>query len=306
MSSSRIPPPSRPNGFVSRVYNRDLRPVVICLSVITAIWSLFESVGFFRSISIDRQQNQDALANISIALGAAYMVICLIEAFGTFAVTVRKTPLVRIYTFATTLSALFSIATGLARVVVHFVKKNALISECSNITSGDEVLFRYGWFGPTTSHVVSQDEADEWCRRAWDHDSVSEIVSLLIIIVLALFFCTLAFAYYRQLMDPTSPANVFRTPGNQPRMDSSYPNHYNPAYGAGPYGYNLPYAGGPAHSGQFAPPAGVPPESLSYQPKGYGVGTGDQAPKKDENPFADFDDSRSERDVTTRPTYGQH
>lgn len=123
--------------------------------------------------------------------------------------------------------------------------------------------------------------------------------------VLAGLFCSIAFAYYRQLLDPTSAANAFRSPSNQARAEGAFPAHYNQAYGASVpnlgYGYNMPYAGGPPPS-QFAPPPGPPP-APAYENKGYGVGLDGQDKSRDnknENPFADFD----EHDVTSRPAAG--
>jgi len=66
-----------------------------------------------------------------------------------------------------------------------------------------------------------------------------------------MFFTFLAFNYYRQLLDPLSPANAAsRAPSSQVRM-GVFPSHYNPAY----QGYNstvpnLPYSSQPYAGGQ--------------------------------------------------------
>lgn len=120
--------------------------------------------------------------------------------------------------------------------------------------------------------------------------------------MLSAFFTVVAFNYYRQLLDPSSPANARRTP--QVRNEA-YPSHYNPPYNASVpnlgYGYNMPYAGGP-----FQAPPGPPPSHDDYnKPPGY---TGSDAAlgygaKDTKDPFADFD---HERDVTSRPGPGGH
>jgi hypothetical protein len=57
-----------------------------------------------------------------------------------------------------------------------------------------------------------------------------------------MLFVGIAFAYYRQVMDPTSPVNASRVPSTQFRAEG-YPERYNP-----------PFANGP-----FYPPPGLPP-----------------------------------------------
>lgn len=180
------------------------------------------------------------------------------------------------------------------------------------------------------------------CRRSWDHDSWSEIVAMLILTgmhscplryslfhspasVLGLLFSVIAFSYYRQLLDPTSPANTSRAPSNQARM-GAFPSHYNPPYNASvpnlPYGYNAgpytgqPYSGAPYQHQQYAPPAGPPPDHddpfappYDGKPPGYigRDGKGFENDGKDnKDPFADFDgpSAREERDVTSRPGPG--
>lgn len=119
--------------------------------------------------------------------------------------------------------------------------------------------------------------------------------------VLALMFTSVAFGYYRQLIDPSSPANAFRAPSNQVRMDI-FPSSYNPPYDPG---YQPSYA--PA----YAPPAGSPPSDskppeYSYAGGDY-LGHGiDKHDKKENDPFADYEGPSiprpthfaEERDVT--------
>lgn len=98
----------------------------------------------------------------------------------------------------------------------------------------------------------------------------------------------IAFAYYHQARDPTSAANVSRTPAV---VAATYPEHYNRPYDSGP-GYAPQYAPYNAEP-TYAPPPGPPPADV-----GYGVGMGakdrewkdnDSEMTKFEDPFADFD-----------------
>ena len=113
----------------------------------------------------------------------------------------------------------------------------------------------------------------------------------------------IAWAYYHQVLDPTSAANVSRAPANfAPGAPGPYPypDHYNRPYDteAGAYN-NAPYAPYPSYDQpqpQYAPPPGPPP---SHTEMGYGVGMGakERGVKGDnesdmtkfEDPFADFD-----------------
>lgn len=137
----------------------------------------------------------------------------------------------------------------------------------------------------------------------------------------------IAFAYYRQMLDPSSPANASRAPSSQVRR-GAFPTHYDPPYNASVpnLGYDAPYTS----SGGYAPPPGPPPQGHldeQFAPPyehgdgklpGYGAGFGDDMKDMDtkdskEDPFSDFDGPSApaaarmpevERDVTSRPGPG--
>ncbi|KAJ3764488.1 hypothetical protein EV360DRAFT_77429 [Lentinula raphanica] len=287
-------------SYVSRLSaGRSLRSIVMLLPYIP--YSLLRAIGNFRSISIDRGQNESKLATFSLVLGILYITVFAFEAFGIA---------------ATITAMLIATGGGLLDVIVHFTMKNDIINECTNLVTGDDVVFYpFGFFGPVSHSVIDSADAKSWCESEWDHDSWADIVELLILIFLSVMFSMFSYAYYRQLLDPTSAANVVRTPNRAP--PSGFPSHYNPAYNAsvpslgyqyGPYGQQ-PY-------GQFAPPPGPPPAMDDADGKlpgytggpGYGYGVDDKAK---ENPFADFDEpvhkasgSQEEHDVTSRPAPG--
>lgn len=80
------------------------------------------------------------------------------------------------------------------------------------------------------------------CNDAWSRASWSNIVEFIIEIGIAAFFLFLIFGYYKQLLDPSSPAYV-------PRNQAQYP--------LGPY-----------PPPQFPPPQGPPPtrDDQSFAP----------------------------------------
>ncbi|KAK7442059.1 hypothetical protein VKT23_016334 [Stygiomarasmius scandens] len=327
--NSRTPPQGTPPRYalVNRVYGRNLRPVVIAFAFLSFLWTLFAAVGpcigSFRSIGIERDEGFSKLATIAIVLGVLYMTVCLFEAFGVFAAWTQRTPLVRIYSFLSAATTLIVIGGGIFEIVVHFTMKGDIISICTQSLTGDDfVFYPFGFFGPRRSGTVTASEANDWCNDAWSHDSWADIVGLLILIFLSGLFTATAFAYYHQLLDPTSVANVTRTPQN--RMGPGYPQHYAPPYdGSVPplgYQYGQPPQGQPPYGqapygqapyGAYAPPPGPPPGVPGYEAGADGKPAygGDDK----ENPFADFDEpangyrARSpdeERDVTSRPGPG--
>jgi hypothetical protein len=301
--------------FANRVYNRNLRPVVIATGALSALWTLLWAIDSFQDISIDKDHTFPTLATLSAVMGVMYMVVCVIEIFGIVAAVLQRLSFIRGYALASVLSCVTVIAAGLMGVVIHFVHKNDLITECTSLATGDNVDFRFGWFGPSVHETLSAADAAIFCQNGWDHNSWSMIVSLLIEIVLGILFSAIAFAYYRQSLDPASAANAFRAPSNQMR-GGAYPQHYNPPYSS-PVP-NLEYGAGPR---SYAPPSGPPPtfaapgyssDDLS-KPPGYDGGDYDSkyAAGRDlkddgkEDPFADFEGA-SGRDVTSRPKPGDH
>jgi len=283
--------------MVGTIYGgRNLRPLVIATGSLSALWTLLWAISSFQDMNMDKSNSFPKLATFSIVLGVMYMLSCAIEIFGTFAAYTQRIPLVRVYAMASVLSVLLVVTAGLLEVVVHFVDKNDIINECTKVTTGATIRFSFGLFGSSSDETLSQSDAQSFCQDGWDHLSWSSIISLLLEILLGTFFSLIAIAYYRQCLDPTSAANVFRAPSNQMRAGNMYPDHYNPPYNASVP--NLGYGTGPR---SYAPPPGPPPQfgagdSADDLGKPPGYESGDYAAKygaadKDmkENPFSDFE-----------------
>ncbi|KAG7096015.1 hypothetical protein E1B28_006698 [Marasmius oreades] len=295
---SRQPPPQGPPpsyAFVTRVYRKSLRPVVIFTSSIAALYALFACIGNFRNGTSNHGQTTAKLATFSTVLGVLYIVICAIEVLGLASAATRRLQLIRIYALLSGVVILLVLASGLLRTVIHFTMKDDIISECTNLTKDDTfVSYPFGFFGPARHSVVDEADANRWCQNAWDHDSWAEIVSLLILLFLSGLWTSIAFSYYRQVLDPTSPANVSRVPAPQ-----DWASHYNPPY-SGPYGGRPYYGQQPYGPPQYVPPPGPPQQQYGPPPgppppPGYAGGDGvaggaykKQLEEKD-NPFADFD-----------------
>ncbi|KAM5536781.1 hypothetical protein V8D89_009499 [Ganoderma adspersum] len=230
----------------------------------------------FQDISEDKDHGQPKFATFDIVLGTIYTVACAIEVFGIIAAATQRLPLVRTYAMLSLVAAVAIVGAAFLRVIIHFVFKNGLISECEQVAQGEGVTFRFGIWGPRVSDRLNAADAATFCNNAWNRDSLDEILFLIFEILAAIFFTMIAFAYYHQVLDPTSAANVSRTPANPFRgrpADGQYPDHYNPPYDAEAGAYNAaPWQQQNVGTvPQYAPPPGPPPGHMEGG-MGYGVG----------------------------------
>jgi len=245
---SRPPPPqgAPPSyAFVTRVYRRNLRPIVLSFAFLGGLWSLFSGIGFFRNVSIYNSNHGGKLSLFSIIIGILYMVVFAIELFAFIGTSPTRVPLVRLYAYLSGLVVLIIATVGLLQVVIHFTLKSDIINTCTDVTEGSTVFFG-SIFGPVNAGTLSPSDAQDWCNSEWNRASFGDIIAFLITTVLAAFFCVIAFSYLRQVLDPSHPANVIRGPAPN-RMDN-FPSHYNPPYN--PAFNNYP---------SYPAPAGPPP-----------------------------------------------
>jgi len=250
-------------AVAGRAFGRtNLRPVVIVSTICAIVWSLVWAAGAFEDINGDKQNDElKKLVNFDIALGALYVGVAVIEFFGLLGAITRRTPMVRIYVGLSLLVVLIVAAAELLRTVVHFTFKSAIIDECTTESTGDRVRTSFGFWG-SSSHTLNADDARDYCNDAYPRTSVSTIIWLLLALVLSLFFASTAYAFYRQLLDPTFN-RAQRAPSNQVRLDAM--NHQPYGGGYSPYpGFN------PAQS--YAPPAGPPPGLGGYSAPPYEAG----------------------------------
>jgi len=271
------------------VYRSNLRPVIIAIGSLSALWSLFSGIGFFRSINIDKQEGVPKLATFAIVLGAVYMAIFLIETIGVIAAISQRLALVRFYAYLSLAAIVLTTGGSLFQVIVHFTSKSDILKECTDLTNGGSfAVYPFGIFGPSRHETIDLEDADAWCRSQYDRSSWQDIVSLLIYIFLTVSFAMLAWGYYRQVLDPTSVVNAIRAPSHQFNV---YPAHYNPPYNASVPNLGYGYPAGAPPPQQYAPPPGAPPASRDMGAPKAGYGADDDK----ENPFADFDERAAPR-----------
>lgn len=114
---------------------------------------------------------------------------------------------------------------------------------------------------------------------------------------MGLFFTSIAFSYYHQLLDPSNTRTRVVETG------PTAPEHYNRPYERDASGLTYNQPTDYATTGQYAPPPGAPPYdadatkppgySNDEMSKGFGYGSGsgkeDKEDWKKSDPFADFD-----------------
>ncbi|KAI5121937.1 hypothetical protein M0805_000266 [Coniferiporia weirii] len=297
---TRPPPPQgAPPAYamVTKVYRRSLRPVVVGATVLAAIWTLVWGVDSFKDISIDK--NYAAKLEIfDIVLGSLYMATLAVELLGLLGAAMQSLRIMRIFAILSLGAAVIVSAAQLILVIIHFVFKDTLINECIALANGEGIGSR---FSISSGSTTIQGDVSDFCHSAWSHDSVSEIAWFIVVALMSVLFSSIAFAYYRQLLDPTSVVNTARAPVAQ-----HAPDHYTPPYAGGAFAY----AGG---AGGYAPPPGPPPaQSQVYVPQydaaklpeyergGY-LDTSDDKKMEDlkggVDPFADFESQRGSGEI---------
>jgi len=253
-----------------------------------AIWALVYSISLFRELHLDKEQHEKKLVTFSIVLGSLYAAVLAILIFGMVAAITTRLILVRIFSFLALAATIIVIAAGFMRTILHFMLKDSLISECTALATGKDVIFVWGVWTSNPGQDLTTAEAATYCKRAWSNDSASEIIWLIAEIIFLPVFTVVVFTY-------ASHEAALAAGGARTRI----PTAYKPAYPAGSRDAEstltlneLPY------ESRYAPPPGAPPPFDRTLPS-YTSGDED---KKDtesmvtvavEDPFADFeDDSR--------------
>jgi len=294
--------------------------VVLVISGMAALWALLYGISAFRVLGEDESKSVPGLRTISLALGIVYLVAAGIEVFGVVAASMQHVAMVRIYCLLSVLASILVLGGNLAQLVFHFTQKNHLISMCAAENTGDTVYYGWGFFSPSHRSTLTGKEAKKWCNREWENDSVSSIIALIIEMFLAVLFVSIVFAYYRQLIDPTSPVNV-----SFPDRPGFAPQSYNPPYEPQ---YYPPPPGAPSvpYDQRFAPPyeanklPGYDGDVKYEGDAGYKrrQNSDDRNSTYKEDPFGDFDHNSSyghgkkdtssefeEMDLTSRPRPGE-
>jgi len=272
MPVTRPPPLSgRPPMYAvaGRAFGRaNLRPVVIVCTIMAIVWSLSWTAGAFEDIAGEKQ-NSDLknLVTFDIILGSLYAGVAAIELFGLFAAVTRRIPLARIFVFFSFLVALIVVAAELSRTIAHFSFKSAILEECQLESTGEIDSTSFGFWGGSI-HTFSDTEAQAFCSDSFSRTSISVIAWLILVGLLSFFFASIAYSFYRQLLDP----QAFRAqaPSDHVRLQALNQSYGRPQeqYGYAPsqQPYGGAYGGGNNPYPSFAPPPGPPPGAPPYEP----------------------------------------
>jgi len=266
-------------AFATKVFKSSLRPAVLLTTFAGFIWSLLWAIGNLQDISGDKSHNLGNFMVFDIVLGTLHMVVVAIEIFGFAGAIMQSLPFIRIYAPLSLVAFLVTTTAELMNLVLHFVFKNKLINECTQEATGETLNFDFGFFGGHSSETLSPSEAQNFCQNAWDHDTFTDFAWLFASTLLALFYASVAYGYYHQLLDPTSVISRL------PRATNNYPMNNFRAYDNAPGQSNLGYA----------PPPGAPPSVKDgfvppYDPAklpAYGYGVDSEVPPK-------FDDMKDD------------
>lgn len=252
----------------TRYFRANLRPVIIGVGFAAMIYSLIWGGSALSAIHPDQTQNLKQLVPFDITLGVAYISVALIEMLGIFGAIRQSLRIIRIYAFLSLIATALVFGAEILRLVVHFKFKQDMIAQCITAAeSPDGVGDDTGLFGNHHASDLDPDTATSFCNDAWSHNTFSDIAWLLISLICSLVFASLAYSYYRQLLDPTSGVGRTRPRDTNVPLDTF--RNYNEYQGPG-----LPYnAGGSrpaaARAGSIAQSEFVPPYEPSKLP-GYG------------------------------------
>jgi len=234
------------------MYRRNLRPVVLTCTVLAGIWTLVWGVSSFQDIGIDNQ-TASILGTFDIILGALFMGAAVIEAFGAFSALTQRLALIRIYSLLSLVAALIVFGAEVITVVLDFKFKSDLISECTTANTFGSNFNGRGWWGNTGG--LDSGDAQSFCSNLWNRAVFGDFAWLFVSTIVSLMFSAIAFAYYRQALDPASTAYP-RAPSDRIRMQAYAP-------------YSYPPPAGPPPQPEFVPPydpAKLPSYGAEYPP----------------------------------------
>lgn len=227
------------------------------------------SISAFQDLGVDKQHIAHLTA-FDIVLGALYAAVAVIMWFGLISAVTQKLQFVRLFTFLALIAALLTFVGEILRIVLHFVFKNGLIQECTDLSTGAIVSSGgLGFWGGVRTDSLTPAQASQFCNDNWSHNTFTVFAWFIATTIVSFLTCGVVFGYYHQLLDPTSVASRYpRAPSGNYRMNA-FPTPYNPA----PYDpqYN---------SRAYAPPSGPPPTDYvpaydAHKLPGYGASATD-------------------------------
>jgi len=234
-----------PYAFVSRVYRRPLRPIVIGFSFAAALWCYVWGGSALWDISDSGDFHY--LVIVNIILGILFLTVAFIETFGLFAAIKARIGMARAYAYLSIVGSLLIIAAECLRLSVYFTQKSDLINSCANEAVGLTVIHHGSFWGPTTDQTLDQSDAQQYCNSSWTQSVWTTVILLVVSIFVSLLYVSLSFSFYHQLL---LPAREPLAPSQAYNLNNMQRGPYNPQSG-----YQYPVPGPPPQGGEdYVPP----------------------------------------------------
>jgi hypothetical protein len=228
--------------FAAKVYQANWRYLVIGVAAINALRFLISALTAFHDVHITDIKTRHApkLTQISLALGALYLVTAVLQFYGAISAALQRLTLIRVYVHLAFLSALLITVAGFITGVEYFLLAEDIISQCVELSVSGSWVSKSIFRGKLRhGQVPSPKVAQEQCLNAWSSGSISQVIAIFIFFLIpSIAFFLLAYTYYRQSTDPAHSANLlFKDARSDAIRLEAYPNvHYSPLYASDPSG----------------------------------------------------------------------
>ena len=226
--------------------------------MISLIGTIVLSVAAARSsVGAQKYGFTGSTMTMAIIQTAFYSIAAVLEFIGVMATFQENVPLARIYAYGSTVGFLATCTASLLSIIIHFTRKDILISLCTAFNTGRREAIWYDDYyfwsedGDGSGPAFTDVTANSYCNRRWNNSGPGVIISFLAIIVLGGMVISMSFMFLRQLLDPNF---------SRQRMQAAA----NTAVPMAPYGPGSGMGGG-----FYPPPPGAPPADSSYD---YGYG----------------------------------
>jgi len=239
-NNSEGAPPSY--GLIRMYYRHSLRPLLLGFTLFSFIAGALWCASSFENKDNDSRINPK-IWTYDIVFGSIFAALSAIELFGLIAVWRQRVSLMTIYSLLSVVSALAVIVLEILSIVIDFMFKNDMITECTKevTTSNSEDCFGY-W---CSDRNKTQDDGNRHCHHLWTTSVFGDFVWFFIVLFCSTLFSYMAFSYLHELRNVGRPLD---------------PQRY--AMQDHPVGYDgLDY--------QYAPPSGPPPPIHSQSSNPY-------------------------------------
>ncbi|KAM0788292.1 hypothetical protein ACM66B_001437 [Microbotryomycetes sp. NB124-2] len=248
MVQSRPAPTSdQPPAYVRFIPRRvtasnSLRPAVLLIAFFSAVYALFAAAAVIRRRN--ETDTSSKMDTVYLVMAILYFAVAASEVFGIGAAYKQSIRLVRYYFYAQCVSAVVVTAAEILRVVVHFTDKSAIQAACAAGEKQDQA----GSTNPSSDADIA-----DYCSWVWRRASYWDIGLLLLSMLFAFLFASLAASYLHQLMNPhllRTQQPFFGQPTQAPSGQYQYPLNDVAVYPPNPYRQDPPVGGW----GYAAPP----------------------------------------------------